>query len=166
MANGLFCFACTFLFHIRYYTDRRGDASCLMSFSSLLHLKCGRLCPSQGSMPRYPLISVHLTLIDIGLRIKGESPDGTPHMISVSSYKCTMCTDCQCYPRVSRLFLLEFFVAPSSESAAFTAHAAFSLHCPSALAARLPRARVPTAPPRASDLSPCLTSLCPSPLPP
>ena len=76
MANGFFCFTCTdtLLFHIRYYyTACSGDASLSDAlFPPFSHLEEHRhLCPSQGSMPRYPLISVHFTLqvIDLGLRI-------------------------------------------------------------------------------------------------
>ncbi len=68
MANGFFCFTCTdtLLFHIRYYyTACSGDASCPTPFFlPFSHLEEHRhLCPSQGSMPRYPLISVHFTLL-------------------------------------------------------------------------------------------------------
>jgi hypothetical protein len=60
----------------------------------------------------------------LGLRIEGESPDGAPHVISVSryKYKCAMCADQQCYLRVLQLFLLETLVAPLPETVPFTAH--------------------------------------------
>ena len=67
---------------------------------------------------------VRFTYIDLGLRIEGESPDGAPHMILVSSYKCAMYADCNI--DVICESLDSFSSNPSSpprlKSSLFTAH--------------------------------------------
>lgn len=148
MANFV-CFTCTDTFSISYSLLYQLEAMPHVPrpFPPFSHLERGRLCP---------LLTTDYIL---GLQVEGESPDGASHMISVSSYKCATCADWKYHLRVFGLFLLEHVPLLSSETAPFTAHTLNCVQRPSALASRLPRACVLTAPPCVSDLSACLASL-------
>jgi hypothetical protein len=74
MADCFVCFTCPIVEAMPHVLD---------SFPLFSHLERGRLCPSQGCMPLYPLTFLLTLDYDIlGLRIEEESPDGAPHDFS------------------------------------------------------------------------------------
>ena len=86
MANGLFCFTyvlTVFIFDISFYIDMECTPHGPLLLTLLLHLEHRRLCPLLGYMPLISSFQDRFSYIDLGpgLQIKGELPDGAPHII-------------------------------------------------------------------------------------